>query len=55
MPHTQLHIHVALIRKTNRRILGTFQNSSALSAIGERWIEKYAKAEFKGSHIFSGM
>jgi hypothetical protein len=51
MLHTQLHLHVALTRRTNRRSLGTFRNSSALSAVGERWIEKYSKAEFKGLNI----
>jgi len=49
--HTRLHVHVAVTRRTNMRSLGTFQNSSAVSAMGERWIEKYSKAEFKGLNI----
>jgi hypothetical protein len=57
MFYTQIQLHVALTVRTNRRGLGTVQNSSALSTVGERWIEKYSKAEFKGLNIthLSGM
>jgi len=33
--------------------VGTLQNSSALSTMGEHWIKKYSKAEFKSLNITS--
>jgi len=40
MFHTHLYLHVALIRMTNGRSLGTFQKAMLFQKIGEHWIEK---------------
>ena len=39
--HTQLRLHVALTRMTRAAKLRKLQKSSALSAIGDHWIEKW--------------
>ena len=39
MPHTRLHLHVALTRGINGRSLGTFLNSNVVLEIGKDLIE----------------
>jgi hypothetical protein len=39
--HNHLHLQIALTRRTNGRSLGNLPKITALSEIGEHWIEKY--------------
>ena len=41
MFRTYLHVLATRTRRTNGRNLGTFQESSGPSEIGEHWIERY--------------
>jgi len=46
MLYAQLYHRITLVRRTSGRILGTFKQSNAHSAIGKAWIQKYRHTVF---------